>query len=52
MPKDLFGGHQDGSSFQRFGFSRQIRQATVFVEVILLLAYTLVMVFSLPFLFT
>ncbi len=52
MFKNPFDGLQDVSSFQKFGFSRQITRATTIVEVFLLLAYALVMVLSLPFLFT
>ena len=52
MHKDRFDALQDVNSFQKFGFSRHVKNATTLVEVSLLLAYALVMLLSLPLLFT
>jgi hypothetical protein len=41
----------ENRSFQTFGFSRQIKQATALVEVLLLLAYASAMMLSLSLLF-
>jgi hypothetical protein len=51
MNNDPFEMLQDDRSFQTFGFSRRIKQTSTFVEVLVLLAYALVMVLSLPLMF-
>ena len=51
MNKDSVDVYHNSRSFRTFGFSRQIKQATTFFEILLLLAYALAMVLSLPLLF-
>ena len=51
MNKNLFDARLEARSFQKFGFSRQVKHVTTLVEVLLLLAYGLGMILSVPLLF-
>jgi hypothetical protein len=51
MNNDPINALQENRSYQMFGFARQMRQATILLEVLQRLTYASVLILSLPLFF-